>query len=97
MTGNVHFGRRFGKWEIRGAQTYLGVLAEHFLGEEQQHLLQVGEGDVLVNIESFNLMEETVGAGGDGLVSVNPSWADNADRRLLMFHYACLDRTCVAA
>ena len=40
---DVHFGTGFREREIRRTQTDFGVCAEHFFGEEQQYLIQVGE------------------------------------------------------
>ena len=42
-------------------------------------------------------MEETVGAGRDGLVAVNASGADDTDGRLLAFHHTRLHTAGVAA
>ena len=43
ITADVHLGAGLGEREVRGAQTYLRVLAEHLLCEQQKNLLQVGE------------------------------------------------------
>ena len=75
---DVHLGTRFCEGEVTGTQADLRVGTEHLLGKRQEHLLQVGERDVLVDVESFHLVEEAVGAGGDGLVAIDAAWADDA-------------------
>ena len=94
---DIHFGTRLGEGEIAGTQADLGIGTKQFLGKVQQHLLQVGKGHILVNIQTFNLVEEAVGAGRDSLVAVNASRADDADGRLVAFHRSHLYRTGVAA
>ena len=88
--GHVHLGTGLGEREVAGTQTDFGLGAEKFLSEVQQHLLKVGKGHILVDIKALDLVEETVGAGGDSLVAVNTAWADDADGRLLTFHRAHL-------
>ena len=78
--GDVHLGTGLCEGEVAGTQTNLGVGTKHLLGKREQHLLEVGERYVLVDIESFHLMEEAVGAGCDGLVTINAAWADDANR-----------------
>lgn len=97
VTRYVHFRARLGEWEVAWAQADFSVGAEQFACERQENLLQVGERHVLVDVKSFDLMEEAVRARRDGLVSVNASRADDADWRLCRFHDACLYGTCVAA
>ena len=77
--GDVHLGRGLREGEVGGAQTDLGVGTEHLLGKRQQHLLEVGERDVLVDIQTFYLVEEAVCAGGDGLVTIDATRTDDAD------------------
>ena len=91
MTGDVHLGTGLREGEIAGAQTDLGISTEQLTGKRQEHLLQIGKRHVLVDIQSFNLMEETVGTRCDGLVTIHTSRADNADGRLLTFHDTCLN------
>jgi len=83
---DIHLSTRLGEGEVRRAQADLRVGPKHLAGEGQQHLLEVGEAHALVDIESFNLMEEAVGACRDGLVAVDTSRAEHADRRLVSFH-----------
>ena len=77
--GDIHLCRRFCEGEVRGAQTDAGVWAEHLLGKRQEDLFEVGERNVLVDIEAFHLMEETVGTGSDSLVAIDTTRTDNTD------------------
>ena len=90
VTGDIHLSTRLGEGEIRRAQTDLRVGTKHLSGEGQQYLLEVGEAHALVDIESFDLMEEAVGACRDSLVAVDTSRAEHADRRLVGLHIVCL-------
>ncbi len=56
----------------------------------KEHLLQVGETYVLVNIQAFYLMEEAVGTGADSLVAIYATWAKHTDRWLVSFHIMSL-------
>ena len=60
---DIHFGARFGKGEVGGAQPDFGLRPEHLFGKEEQRLFQVGKCNVLVDVESFDLMEKAVCAG----------------------------------
>ena len=93
----IHFGAGFGEREVAGTQANLGISTEQFLSKVQEHLFQVGKRHVLVDVKAFNLVEEAVGAGGNGLVAVNTARADDADGWLVAFHCAHLYRTGVAA
>ena len=90
VAADVHLCAWLGEGEITWAQTYLGVGTEHLLGEEQKHLLEVLERDVLVDVEAFHLVEEAVGAGRDGLVPIYSTGADDADGGLCLLHHTCL-------
>ena len=78
-TGDIHLSTGLREGEIRGAQTNLRVWAEHLLGKAEQYLLQVGEAYVLVDIESFYLVEEAVGTSCYRLVTIHTTRADDAD------------------
>ena len=79
MARDVHLGTWLGKGEIAWTKAYLRVGTKHLAGKRQQHLLQVGEGHILVYVKSLHLVEEAVGASGYSLVAVNPSRTDDAD------------------
>ena len=60
ITTDIHLGAGLGEGEITRTQTDLGLGTEHLLAEIKQRLAQVSKADVLVDIQSFYLMEETV-------------------------------------
>ena len=70
----------------------MSLFAEHFLSEEEQYLLQVGERYVLVNIQRFYLVEEGMCTIADGFVTINTPRADDADRRLGILNHTALYR-----
>ena len=94
---HVDLGRRFGEGKVRRAHADHGLLAEDLLGEVEQRLLHVGERDALVDVESFDLVEDAVRAVRNGLVAEHTARADDADGRFLTLHRADLDRRGVRA
>ena len=62
-----------------------------------QGLLQVGERDILVDVETLDLMEDAVGAGRDGFVAEHTARSDDADGRLVGLHHADLHARGVGA
>ncbi len=49
---------------------------------------EVGEGDVFVDVEAFDLVEEDVGTAADGLVAVDGAGSDDADGGFVLLHDA---------
>ena len=94
---DIHLCTRLGEWEVAWAKTNLGVCAKHLSSEGQEHLLQIGEAYVLIDIKTFYLVEEAVGTGTDGLVAIYTSWAEYTDRRLVGLHVVSLITGGVAA
>ena len=94
---DVHLGRGLGEGEIGRTETHLGAFAEELLHEVVQGLLQVGKGDVLVDVKALNLVENAVGAGRDGFVAEHAARGDDADRRLMGLHHANLHTRGVGA
>ena len=90
VTADVHLGAGFCEREVAGTQTDFRIGAEHLTGKGEEHLLQVGERYVLIDIQAFYLMEEAVGTGADGLVAIDASRTEDAERRLVGFHIVCL-------
>ena len=80
MAGNVHLSRRLREGEVTGTQTDFRIGTEELTGESQQHLFQVGETHVLIDIETFYLVEEAMGTGCDGLIAIYASGTNNANR-----------------
>ncbi len=54
-----------------------------------QRSLQVGKADVGINDQAFHLMEHW-GVGLIVVVTIDATWRNNADRRLLVSHGANL-------
>ena len=86
VAADVHLGARLGEGKIGGTHPDLGVRSEHLAHEDQDGLLEVGERYVPVHVKAFHLMEDAVGAGGDGLVAEYSARADNPDRGLAVLH-----------
>lgn len=59
-TGDIHLGTWFGEREVRGTEAHLGIGAEHLCNEIIERLLEVGERNLLIYVQSFELMEEAV-------------------------------------
>ena len=97
VAGDIHLGTRFCEWEVARTETNLGICTKHLTGKGKEHLLEVGETYVLIYIETFYLMEETVSAGADSLVTVNAAWAEHTDRWLMSFHIVSLVARSMAA
>ena len=51
-----------------------------------QRALQVGEGQVLVDGEAFDLVEDEEVRGVDGVAPVAAAERDHVDRRIALFH-----------
>ena len=77
--GDIHLGRRLGEGEVAGAQSNLGIGTKHLACKGQQYLLQIGKRDILVDVQTFYLVEETMSAGGDGLVTIDTTRTDDAN------------------
>ena len=97
VAGNVHFCRRLCEGEVRRAQANLRVRAEHLAGESEQHLFQVGERHILVDVQALHLVEEAVRARRDGLVAIHTPRANHANRGRRVFHHAALHARSVRA
>ena len=87
QAADVHFGAGFGEWKIRRAETYLHLFAKHFLHEKIKGLLQVGERNIFVYIQSFGLVEKTMRPGADGFIPVYAAGTNDPDGRFLLFHH----------
>lgn len=75
ITRDIHFGTGFGEGEIGRTKTNLRFGSEHLFGEIEQGFAQVGKADVLVDIQSFDLMEEAVRTRRDRFIAVHSSGA----------------------
>ena len=86
----VNLGRRLGEREERRPHADFGVGTEHLAGKQEYGLLEVSERHVFVYIQTFDLMEDAVRAGTDGLVSEHSARTDDADGKFHLFHRADL-------
>ena len=89
---DINLARRLGERKVGRPHPDRGVGTEHLAGEKQDGLLKVGEGDILVDVQTFDLMEYAVRAGRDGLIAEHPARADDPDGELHRLHGADLDR-----
>ena len=76
---DVDFEAGFGEGEEVGAETDGGFGAEDFAEEVFEGALQVGEGDVFVDVEAFELIEDGEVSGVDFVAAVGGSGGDDAD------------------
>ena len=90
VAGDIHLSARLCEWEVARTETNLGICTKHLTGKGKKYLLKVGETYILIYIETFYLMEETVSAGADSLVTVNAARAEHTDRWLMSFHIVSL-------
>ena len=90
VTRDIHLCTWLSEWEIAWTQTNLGVSTKHLASKCKENLLQVGKADILVNIQTFYLMEETVCTCADGLVTIYTTRAKYTDRWLVGLHIVSL-------
>ena len=95
--GDVDLDARLGEREVAGTQPHLGVLAEHLAREREQHALQVGERDVLVDRQALELVEHRHVRRVGRVGAVDAAGHDDVDRRLGDLHRAHLHRRGVRA
>ena len=88
---HVDFGRRLGEGEERRTETHAQRFFEEHPEEFLDGALEVGEADVLVDQQAFDLMEHRR-VSDIGVAAIDTAGADDADRRLLRFHGAYLNR-----
>jgi hypothetical protein len=86
----IDFEAGLGVAEVVGAKPDLDVGSQQFLEDEFDGALEVGDGDVAIDIEPFDLVERRV-VGGIGVVAaVDAAGNDDADRGRLF----CITRIC---
>src|SRR5262249_17857742 len=76
---DIHFSTRFSKRKIRRTETNLYILTKHFLYEKIKCLLQIGEGNIFINIQSFCLMKKAMRPCTDSFIPVNTTGTNNPD------------------
>ena len=75
----VHFGGWFGKREIRRTETDFGVFSEKLLNKIIKRLLEVGKRNIMVNIKTFDLVENTMSTRRDGLIAKHTTRRNRPD------------------
>jgi hypothetical protein len=75
--GDIHLGTGLCEGEVRWTETHLGIGAKHLCNEVVKCLFEVGKGYVFVNIQSLELVKETVCTSRYGFVAVYPTWAND--------------------
>ena len=95
--GDVDLDARLGEGEVAGPQAHARLLAEHLAGELEQHPLEVGERDVLVDREPLELPEHRHVRGVRSVGPVHAARHDDVDGRRLRLHRAHLHRRGVRA
>ena len=88
--GHIDLSRRLGEGEVVGTEADLGFLAEHLFREHGEGAFEVRHGDVLIDNQSLDLVEEGRMGGVDRVGAVYPSGGEDADRRALFLHHAHL-------
>ncbi len=86
--GDVDFEPRLNEGKIAGTETGLHLCVEQFAEEFVHRGKEVGEGDVFIDVEAFDLMEEDVRAAADGFIAVDGARGDDADGWFMFFHDA---------
>ncbi len=95
--GDLNVGAGLGEGEEGREETGFDVAAEEGLHGVVERALEVGEGDVGVDAEAFDLMEDGGVGGVGGVVAVDLAGDDDADRRGLRDHGADLHGAGVGA
>ena len=90
--GDLHVGAGFGEGEEAGEEAGFDVRAEEGLHGVVERSLEIREGDVGVDAEAFDLMEDGGVGGVGGVVAVDLAGDDDADGWGLRDHGADLDR-----
>ncbi len=96
MAGEVDFDTGFGEGEEVGAEAGFYVGTHEFAGEVGEGAFEVGEGDVLVDVEAFDLVEVGAVGGVGGVAAVAAPGGDDADGGGVGLHIADLDGAGVA-
>ena len=87
QAADIHLRTGFREWKIRRAETDLHRFAEHFLHKKIKRLLQIGERNIFIHIQSFALVEKTMRPGADGFIPVYAARTNDPYGRFLFFHH----------
>ena len=86
---HVDFETRLGEGEEVGAEADFGFVAEHGAVEEFEGAFEVGEADVGVDVEAFELVEDGEVGGVDFIAAIGGAWGDDFNGWGLFLH-GCL-------
>src|SRR5574338_1601182 len=89
-TTDIHFSAGLGKWKIGRTESWLNILAIHFLRKEIKCLFQISETYMLINIQSFHLVKETMRSCTHSFISIYTARANDTDRQFSFFHFTYL-------
>ena len=92
-TAYIHFCTGLREWEIGRSKTNFCLWSIHLLYKKVKRLFEVRKRNVLINIESFDLMKKAVTTCADGLVSINTTWHQHTNRKFPFFHFPNLNTT----
>ena len=85
-TADVNLRRWLREREIAWAQTDLHILAKHFTRKRQEHALEIGHRDVLVDQEPFDLVEHRA-VGRVVVAAIHTARCDDLDRQLTVHFF----------
>lgn len=89
---DVDFEAGLGEGEEVRAEADFGFVSEHGAVEEFEGAFEVGEADVGVDVEAFELVEDGEVGGVDFVATVSRAGSDDFDGWGLLLHRANLDR-----
>ena len=82
----VGFDGRFGEGEVMRAETDFRLVTEHVASEGGENAFQIGQRDVFIDIQAFDLVEGHAMCRVRRVAAIAATGADDADRRLLRHH-----------
>src|SRR3954467_3207791 len=77
LATDIHFRTWLSERKITGTEPNLHIIAIHFLHKEIKRLFQIRERNVFIDIQSFNLVKETMRSRAHSFVSIYAARADN--------------------
>src|SRR5688572_21236534 len=93
---DIHLGAGLSKWKIRRTETDLYIAAIHFFCKKVKRLFQISERNVFINIQSFNLVKETMASCTHRFISVHTAGTNDTDRQFAFLHFTYLNIACMS-
>src|ERR1051325_7423312 len=84
---DIHFSTWFCKWKIRRTETDLNIAAIHFFCKEVKCLFKISERNILIDVQSFHLVKETMASCTYGFISIDTARTNNADGQFAFLHF----------